>query len=132
MHCRFAVCDDDRGYAQYIEALAAQWGWQTGTAVETELFPSAEAFLFRYEECQDFDVLFLDIEMAGMAGVALAKAVRCGNDDVQIVFITGYTDYIAEGYEVSAHHYLMKPVKEEKFSRSSPVRSAVWPGTSRS
>jgi DNA-binding LytR/AlgR family response regulator len=30
------------------------------------------------------------------------------------VFITGYSDYISEGYEVAALHYLMKPVKEEK------------------
>ena len=32
----------------------------------------------------------------------------------QIIFITGYSDYIAEGYEVAALHYLMKPVKKEK------------------
>ena len=30
------------------------------------------------------------------------------------MFITGYSDYIAEGYDVAALHYLMKPVKEEK------------------
>ena len=33
---------------------------------------------------------------------------------MQIVFITGYSDYIAEGYEVAALHYLMKPVNREK------------------
>lgn len=33
---------------------------------------------------------------------------------VQIIFITGFPDYMAEGYEVSALHYLMKPVVEEK------------------
>ena len=33
---------------------------------------------------------------------------------VQIVFVTGYSDYIAEGYEVAALHYLMKPVSGEK------------------
>ena len=33
---------------------------------------------------------------------------------MQIVFITGYSDYISEGYEVAALHYLMKPVKQEK------------------
>ena len=32
----------------------------------------------------------------------------------EIIFITGYSDYISEGYEVAALHYLMKPVKEEK------------------
>ena len=45
----------------------------------------------------------------------LARTVRRDNEAVQIVFITGYSDYIAEGYEVSALHYLMKPVNEEKF-----------------
>ena len=33
---------------------------------------------------------------------------------MQIIFITGYSDYISEGYEVAALHYLMKPVREEK------------------
>ncbi len=47
-------------------------------------------------------------------GVTMARRVRAENASVQIVFITGYSDYIAEGYEVSALHYLMKPVKEEK------------------
>ena len=93
----FAICDDDAQYARYIGQLAAQWGQRTGTPVETERFPSAEAFLFRYEERRDFDVLLLDVEMTGMEGVELARTVRQANEDVQIVFITGYTDYIAEG-----------------------------------
>ena len=40
--------------------------------------------------------------------------MRRTNELMQIVFITGYSDYITEGYEVAALHYLMKPVKEEK------------------
>ena len=94
--------------------MAGRWAELAGTQVEVERFPSAEAFLFRYEERKDFDVLLLDIEMTGMDGVELAKRVRQESEDVQIVFITGYTDYIAEGYEVSALHYLTKPVNEEK------------------
>lgn len=114
MSYRFAICDDDQDYARYLEGLAAAWAQGAGTALEVERFPSAQAFLFRWEERRDFDVLLLDIEMDGMDGVKLARAVRRENDDVQIVFVTGYTDYIAEGYEVSALHYLTKPVNEEK------------------
>lgn len=117
MSCRFAVCDDDQDYARYIEGLAADWARGAGTALEIERFPSAEAFLFRYEERRDFDVLLLDIEMDGMDGVELARAVRRDNDDIQIVFITGYADYIAQGYEVSALHYLTKPVDPRKLSQ---------------
>ena len=139
MDYRFAICDDDADYAEYIDQLAARWARQTGAAVETERFPSAEAFLFRYEERRDFDVLLLDIEMTGMDGVELARAVRRDDDDVQIVFITGYTDYIAEGYEVSALHYLTKPVNEDKLfqvltravgrlRRNEPVLTLELPG----
>lgn len=115
MKYRFAVCDDRPEDARLVARLAAQWGLRTASEVELETFPSAEAFLFRYQEQKDFDILLLDIEMPGMDGVELAKAVRRDNDAVQIVFITGYSDYIAQGYEVSALHYLMKPVDEEKF-----------------
>ena len=52
--------------------------------------------------------------MNAMDGVTLAKKIRAQNEAVQIVFITGYSDYIAEGYEVSALHYLMKPVNRDK------------------
>ncbi len=139
MGYRFAICDDDAAYAQYIGQLAAQWARRTGAQVEMERFRSAEAFLFRYEERSDFDVLLLDIEMAGMDGVELARTVRQTNDDVQIVFITGYADYIAEGYEVSALHYLTKPVNEEKLfqvlaravgrlARNEPALTLELPG----
>ena len=46
--------------------------------------------------------------------MTLAKTVRQENEAVQIVFITGYSDYIAEGYDVAALHYLVKPVSREK------------------
>ena len=115
MKYQFAVCDDRPEDSRLVSRLCAQWSARTGAEAELEIFPSAEAFLFRYEEKKDFDVLLLDIEMTGMDGVELAKTVRQDNEAVQIVFITGYSDYIAQGYEVSALHYLMKPVNEEKF-----------------
>ena len=52
--------------------------------------------------------------MGSMDGVALAKAVRKAGGTMQIVFVTGYSDYIAEGYDVEALNYLMKPVDAAK------------------
>lgn len=82
--------------------------------VSVRTFPSGEAFLFHYAENRDYDILLLDVEMGKLSGIDLAKQIRTQNDHVQIVFITGYPDFMAEGYEVSALHYLMKPVKPEK------------------
>lgn len=114
MNYKISVIDDNYADTEYAASLVTRWAEAAGHSLKIFTFPSAEAFLFQYEEEQDFDILLLDIEMKEMNGVDLARRVRQGNDGLQIVFITGYPDFIAEGYEVSALHYLMKPVSREK------------------
>lgn len=114
MRYKIAICDDCDVDRQYISNMVTLWGERSGYIVHVDLFSSAENFLFHYAEESDYDILLLDIEMGEMDGVTMAKRLRKENDTVQIVFITGYSDYILEGYEVAALHYLMKPVKEEK------------------
>ena len=111
---RIAVIDDQPADRDYIAALVSRWAKERDEIVVYVPFPSAEAFLFAYSEDRDFDILLLDIEMGAINGVELAKTVRAENDVVQMVFITGFPDFIAEGYEVSAVHYLMKPVDRDK------------------
>ena len=108
------MCDDSAADADYVRGIVAHWAEQRGVALECRAFSSAEQFLFCYAEDKNFDLLLLDVEMPGADGVTLAKTVRQENEAVQIVFITGYSDYIAEGYEVAALHYLMKPLNENK------------------
>ena len=115
MEYKIIICDDSAEDAALLTELTSFWGKQNGHTLHVETYPSAEAFLFRYEEDKTCDILLLDVEMPGKSGVELAKEIRKTNETLQIVFVTGYSDYIAEGYEVSALHYLMKPVHEEKF-----------------
>ena len=99
---RAAVCDDRAEDAQLVAQYVREWGEERGESVALGIFPSAEAFLFEYSENKSYELLLLDVEMGGMDGVTMAKRIRAGNAAVQIVFITGYTDYIAEGYDVAA------------------------------
>lgn len=114
MELRVGICDDSQTDAAYVETFLSAWAQERALALHVEQFPSAESFLFRYEEEKRFDLLLLDVEMGQLDGVSLAKEIRRGNQQVQIVFITGYSDYIAEGYEVAALHYLLKPVDGDK------------------
>lgn len=109
-----AICDDERAEIEYLSARVRTWAAKRSFAVRISAWESAESFLFAYAEDKSVDILLLDIQMAGMDGVELARRIRRDNDGVQIIFITGFPDYIAEGYDVSALHYLMKPVHEEK------------------
>lgn len=114
MNYKIAIVDDNITDIEYVTLLVRHWAEEAGHNVSISSFSSAEAFLFQYEEERDFDMLLLDIEMGKMNGVELAKAVRKSNAFVQLVFITGFPDFMAEGYEVSALHYLMKPVISKK------------------
>ena len=114
MEYKIAICDDEQKDRDFVAALSRRWAEQRGNTVELTEFSSAEQFLFCYGEQSDYDILLLDIEMGQMDGVQLAKQLRQKNETIQIVFVTGYSDYISEGYEVAALHYLMKPVREEK------------------
>lgn len=111
---RFAVCDDNPSDRDYVTALIREWSGNEGILLQIEGYPSAEAFLFAYEENEAVDVLLLDIEMGEMSGLELAKRLRQMGAGLQIVFITGYMEYIGEGYDVEALHYLIKPVTGEK------------------
>lgn len=55
--------------------------------------------------------------MVSMNGIELAKKLRSLGYEQPIVFITGYTQYAIDGYDVQAYNYLLKPIKEDKFDQ---------------
>ena len=112
---KIAICDDLAADRTYLSVLSQKWGKKNHYFIQISEFTSAENFLFYYAEKKDFDILLLDIEMGAMDGVTMARKLRQDNQTIQIIFITGYADYISDGYEVDALHYLMKPIQEEKF-----------------
>ena len=114
MAYRVAIVDDSNIDAEYVQSILSAWAQNRQTGTQVQRFVSAENFLFHYADDKAWDILLLDIEMGDMDGVSLAKRIRQENELVQIVFITGFPDFMAEGYEVSALHYLMKPVAKEK------------------
>jgi two-component SAPR family response regulator len=114
MKLNIAICDDEQTKLKYLHMIVCRWANERETTVDISTFESSESFLFIYAENKSFDILLLDIEMGKMNGVELAKHIRNGNETTQIIFITGFPDFISEGYEVAALHYLMKPVKEKK------------------
>lgn len=114
MEYRIAICDDEQSQLQNLTKILSLYAETHQVKFHIDTYLSAEAFLFDNEDGKAYDILLLDVEMGKMTGVELAKNIRESNNIVQIIFITGFPDYISEGYEVSALHYLMKPVSIEK------------------
>ncbi len=114
MEFRIAVCDDDSSQLKNLAKKLSLYAEARHVRFLIKTYTSAEAFLFEFEENRNVDLLLLDIEMAGMNGIELARKIRAENETMQMIFITGYPDYMDQGYDVEALHYLLKPVGTEK------------------
>ena len=64
------------------------------------------------------DVLFLDIQMPGKSGVQLAETLQNLKKPPIIVFVTAFTEYAAEAFELDATDYVLKPVEEERLRKT--------------
>ena len=59
------------------------------------------------------DVAFLDIHMPEISGVELARELKRLNPKVNIVFATGFSEYMKQGIDMRMSGYIMKPITPE-------------------
>ena len=79
-------------------------------------------YVHKFSDCEEaleftrsnsVDIAFLDINMRGMGGLALAEKIVEASPDCKIVFCTGYEEYAIPAFKMHASGYLMKPVSAE-------------------
>lgn len=74
------------------------------------------------------DVMFLDISMPKTTGMQLAEALHKLKNPPAVVFVTAYSEYALEAFEVDAVDYLMKPVEPERLQQAlDKVESRATP-----
>jgi two-component SAPR family response regulator len=61
--------------------------------------------------------VFLDIEMPGINGMELANLMLANNPDIDIVFVTAYSEYALQAFRVNAIDYILKPVRPDEIKR---------------
>ena len=105
---RVGVVEDDPASCQRVLDYLNQYRSETGTEFTISVFDDGEQIVEKYTPM--YDILFLDIEMQHMDGMAAARRIRERDNTVVIVFITAAPQYAINGYEVQALSYLLKPV----------------------
>ena len=74
------------------------------------------------------DVMFLDISMPKTSGMQLAEALHRLKNPPAVVFVTAYSEYALEAFQVDAIDYLMKPVEPERLNQAlDKVQSRMKP-----
>lgn len=103
-------------------------------AIRTAI-PDARTFAFMkpsqllsHAEKDACEIAFLDINMRGMTGIALAKKLKDANPKINIIFVTGYDEYTKDAMALHASGYIMKPVTAGKIKEElSELRHPVKP-----
>lgn len=112
---RIGICDDSADARIALRAaLERALDRRSGEASFFE-FSSGEGLLRWMENhAGELELVFLDIEMGELDGMETARRLREADEGLGLVFVTGYTDYVFDGYSVGAQGYLMKPPKQDQ------------------
>jgi len=110
---KIAICDDNMNHINIIENYIHNL---RKTSVECDAYQSGEELIrtFRGGE-EQYDVIFLDMEMEQLNGIETANYIREIDEHVIIVFVTSHTEYMRESFKCAPFRFLVKPVDGEEF-----------------
>lgn len=106
---RIIAADDETLALQSLERAIMQASPQE----ELHTFTEPEEVL-DYARTHPVQVAFLDIEMGTMSGIEVAKQLKLWYPKINIIFVTGYNDYMADAIRLRMSGYVEKPVTKEK------------------
>ena len=115
---RLAICEDEEIFFKEIESICCEYLKRMNIEYTITLYDSGENFLTAFSVKQHrYDLILLDIIMGGINGMDVAKNIRETDSEVVIIFVTSSREYVFEGYDVNALHYLTKPINAESLVR---------------
>ncbi|MCR5783161.1 MAG: LytTR family DNA-binding domain-containing protein [Clostridia bacterium] len=112
---KIAICDDEPVVAGELRALTESYFDSVGIPVQIDEYYSGEDLLASDEA---YGILMLDCLLPGIDGVGLGKQMRQKDPYSEIIFITAYTDYLFDSYDVRHLKYILKPFDAQMINKT--------------
>ena len=108
---KILVCDDEQAVCDEFAQVLLEYAEEKSIAIDVDAVYSgkeAEDML----QADEYDLLFLDIEMEGLDGLGLGVKIRevFHDQTVQIIYISARQEYAMQLFQVRPFHFFMKPV----------------------
>lgn len=111
---KIAICEDDIYTIDKLKESVNLFMNAKEISFAVDTFLTAAEF---YKSTEDYDLILLDYQLPDDTGMEIARQLRITNKRATIVFITAYSEYVFESFEVDTFRYLLKPINEEKLHK---------------
>ncbi|MGG1516110.1 response regulator [Paenibacillus oryzisoli] len=117
-----AILIDDERHA----LLQLQWMLEKEADIEIVGVYQQAAEGLSHLSRERVELVFLDLEMPGMGGLEAAETIAALDDEIRVVFVTAYSTYALEAFNVNALDYVLKPIDPSRFATTlERVRKSV-------
>ncbi len=117
------ICDDSNAVRDNLEKMLLQYGEEKGIETAIQIWNSGEDIKDYLEQGGMLDILFLDIQLMELSGIAVGNFIRneLENRDIQIVYISSECSYAMELFKTQPTDFLLKPILYDKLSYTMDI-----------
>lgn len=112
---KIAVCDDDPVITGSIHTLLSELSYAKHIQFQVHIFHTAEDLLFYIESGQQFNLMYMDIELGSSNGIDLAKKILDTYPLTAIIFVSSHQQYMEQAFDVRPFGFLTKPIQKDRF-----------------
>lgn len=109
-----AICEDEKIFAEKLSEELDKLLSDKKIEHEIVYFREGNLLVKKLKDKFTPDLLFMDIQLEDEDGVDIMREIRSMNINTPTVFLTSMEERIADGYDVSAFHFLFKKDYSEK------------------
>lgn len=110
-----AICDDENIIVSQIENIIFNICKREGIPINTDVFYSGRALEKEISSGTKYDLIYLDIQMTNGDGITTAKNIRKMDENVLLIYVSGYDKYMMELFRLDVLAFIKKPIDNKYF-----------------
>lgn len=110
-----AICDDENIIVSQIESIIFNICKRESILVDTDVFYSGQTLEKEISNGTKYDLIYLDIQMANGDGIVTAKNIRKMDENVLLIYVSGYDKYMMELFRLDVFAFIKKPIEDKYF-----------------
>lgn len=113
-----AICDDENMIVNQIEDALLSVCNVRGIPVDIAVFYCGETLEKSVLQGYKYDIIYLDIQMENGDGITAAKNIRKFDENVMLIYVSGYGKYMMELFQLDVFAFIAKPIDISVFSKT--------------